>query len=90
MSLLAPTDYDYLFKIIVIGDTAVGKSSLLIRYTDNYFAENFLPTVGVDFKIKTLILSQKKIKLQIWDTAGQERFQNIVSSYFKGFLVDFS
>jgi len=63
-------EYDYLFKILIIGASAVGKSSLLIRFTDNVFNECFLPTIGVDFKIKTFEMNKKVIKLQIWDTAG--------------------
>eukprot|EP01017_Pseudomicrothorax_dubius_P028320 TRINITY_DN335_c0_g1_i1.p1 TRINITY_DN335_c0_g1~~TRINITY_DN335_c0_g1_i1.p1 ORF type:complete len:208 (-),score=44.00 TRINITY_DN335_c0_g1_i1:165-788(-) len=77
-------EYDYLFKLLLIGNSAVGKSSLLIRFSDNIFNESFLPTIGVDFKIRTLDLSGKVAKLQIWDTAGQERFKNITSSYYKG------
>jgi len=77
-------DYDYLFKLLLIGNTAVGKSSLLLRFSDNVFNESFLPTIGVDFKIRTFDLSGKTIKLQMWDTAGQERFKTITSSYYKG------
>ena len=77
-------DYDYLFKLLLIGNSAVGKSSLLLRFSDNIFNESFLPTIGVDFKIRTFDLSAKTVKLQIWDTAGQERFKTITSSYYKG------
>lgn len=77
-------DYDYLFKLLLIGNSAVGKSSILLRFSDNIFNESFLPTIGVDFKIKTCNLQGKTIKLQIWDTAGQERFKTITSSYYKG------
>ena len=77
-------DYDYLFKLLLIGNSAVGKSSLLLRFSDNIFNESFLPTIGVDFKIRTFELSSKTVKLQIWDTAGQERFKTITSSYYKG------
>ena len=77
-------DYDYLFKLLLIGNSAVGKSSLLLRFSDNIFNESFLPTIGVDFKIRTFDLSNKTVKLQIWDTAGQERFKTITSSYYKG------
>ena len=63
----------------------MGKSSLLLRFADNVFTESFLPTIGVDFKIRTFDLSDgKTVKLQIWDTAGQERFKTITSSYYKG------
>lgn len=62
----------------------MGKSSLLLRFSDNVFNESFLPTIGVDFKIRTFDLQGKTVKLQIWDTAGQERFKTITSSYYKG------
>ena len=78
------TDYDYLFKILLIGNSGVGKSSLLLRFADDTFTDNFMPTIGVDFKIRTLEVDGKTIKLQIWDTAGQERFKTITSSYYKG------
>ncbi|CAK86110.1 unnamed protein product (macronuclear) [Paramecium tetraurelia] len=77
-------EYDYLFKILLIGNSAVGKSSLLLRFADNVFNESFLPTIGVDFKIRTFDLNGKTVKLQIWDTAGQERFKTITNSYYKG------
>jgi Ras-related protein Rab-1A len=77
-------DYDYLFKILLIGNSGVGKSSLLLRFADDTFTDNFMPTIGVDFKIRTLEVDGRTIKLQIWDTAGQERFKTITSSYYKG------
>lgn len=77
-------DYDYLFKLLLIGNSAVGKSSLLLRFSDNVYNDTFLPTIGVDFKIRTFDLNNKTVKLQIWDTAGQERFKTITSSYYKG------
>jgi Ras-related protein Rab-1A len=84
MSIASATDHDYIFKFLIIGDSAVGKSSLLLRFSDNYFNDAFLPTIGVDFKIKRFQVADKVAKLQIWDTAGQERFQTIISTYFKG------
>eukprot|EP00026_Physarum_polycephalum_P014830 Phypoly_transcript_15390.p1 GENE.Phypoly_transcript_15390~~Phypoly_transcript_15390.p1 ORF type:complete len:214 (+),score=24.21 Phypoly_transcript_15390:236-877(+) len=77
-------NYDYLFKIVVIGDSGIGKSSLLIRYADDGFSELFISTKGVDFKVKTVTSQSKSIKLQIWDTAGQERFRTITTSYYRG------
>lgn len=77
-------NYDFLFKLIVVGDSNVGKSSMLMRYADGTFSESCINTIGVDFKIKTIDIDTKKIKLQVWDTAGQERFRNIVSSYYRG------
>ena len=77
-------DYEYLFKILLVGNSNVGKSSLFLRFVDEIWKENFVPTIGVDFKIKSIKIDNKTIKLQIWDTAGQERFKSILSSYYKG------
>ena len=77
-------DYEYLFKILLVGNSNVGKSSLFLRFVDEIWKENFVPTIGVDFKIKSIKIDNKTIKLQIWDTAGQERFRSLLSSYFKG------
>jgi Ras-related protein Rab-1A len=78
------SDYDYLFKILLIGDSGVGKSCILLRFIEDSYSEAFISTIGVDFKIKTIELDGKIIKLQIWDTAGQERFRTITSSYYRG------
>ena len=78
------TDYDYLFKILLIGDSGVGKSCLLMRFMDEKYSDTYISTIGVDFKIRTLSLDNKVIKMQIWDTAGQERFRTITSSYYRG------
>ena len=77
-------EYDHLLKITLIGDASVGKSALLLRYVDDIFDENYICTIGVDFKIKTLQVAEKQVKLQIWDTAGQERFKPITNCYFRG------
>jgi Ras-related protein Rab-1A len=63
-------EYDYLFKLVIIGNSGVGKSSVLIRFTDDKFSESYITTIGVDFRFKTLQIEGKNIKLQIWDTAG--------------------
>ncbi len=83
---IAQTDqtYDMLFKVLLVGNTSVGKSSLFLRFVDKIWNDAFVPTIGVDFKIKTLNINNKNIKLQIWDTAGQERFRTIISSYYRG------
>jgi len=80
----ASVDYDFLFKILLIGDSGVGKSCLLLRFADDTYTENYISTIGVDFKIRTIELDGKTVKLQIWDTAGQERFRTITSSYYRG------
>ena len=76
-----------MFKLLLIGDSGVGKSCLLIRFADDTYTETYISTIGVDFKIKTIELDGKTIKLQIWDTAGQERFRTITSSYYRGMYV---
>jgi Ras-related protein Rab-10 len=81
---MAKKTYDLLFKLLLIGDSGVGKTCLLFRFSDDAFNSTFISTIGIDFKIKTIELEGKKIKLQIWDTAGQERFHTITTSYYRG------
>ena len=81
---MAEEEYDFIFKVLLLGNSDVGKSSLLLRYVDGTWSDSFVPTIGVDFKIKTMEINSKKVKMQIWDTAGQERFRNVISSYFRG------
>ena len=69
---------------MLIGDSGVGKSCLLLRFADNTYTDSFISTIGVDFKIRTVKIDDKTVKLQIWDTAGQERFRTITSSYYRG------
>ena len=77
-------DYDYIFKIVLIGDTCVGKSCILVRFSDDVFNENYVTTIGVDFRFKTMIVKNKIAKIQIWDTAGQERYRSITTAYYRG------
>ena len=76
---------EYVFKLLLIGDSLVGKSCLITRYADDSFEQNFIATIGVDFKVKSVeVDGGKTARLQIWDTAGQERFSNITRSYYRG------
>ena len=75
---------DFQYKILILGDATVGKTSILIRYVDDKFDSNSLSTLGVDVRYKFVMLNNKKIRMDIWDTAGQERFKNITRNYFKG------
>ncbi|XP_017074527.1 ras-related protein RABD2c [Drosophila eugracilis] len=77
-------DYKYLFKILVLGDCGVGKSCLLMRFTDGRFTGQYLCTVGVDFKVRTVEVAGQVVKLQIWDTAGEERFRSVLPTYYRG------
>jgi Ras-related protein Rab-8A len=76
--------YDFMAKVIIIGDSGIGKTNLITRFCENNFKESYVATIGVDFKIKTMNAGNRRYKLQIWDTAGQERFKNITQTYYKG------
>ncbi|ERN11700.1 ras-related protein RABA4d [Amborella trichopoda] len=75
---------DYVFKIVLIGDSAVGKSQLLARFARNEFSLDSKATIGVEFQTKTIVIDHKTIKAQIWDTAGQERYRAVTSAYYRG------
>ncbi|GAB2295507.1 Ras- protein RABA4d [Dionaea muscipula] len=75
---------DYVFKVVLIGDSAVGKSQLLARFARNEFSVDSKATIGVEFQTKTLFIDQKTVKAQIWDTAGQERYRAVTSAYYRG------
>lgn len=81
---MAGKQFDKSMKLLMVGDSGVGKSCLLVRFVDNQFNAQFITTIGIDFKIKTINLNGTKIKLQIWDTAGQERFRTITTAYYRG------
>ena len=84
MSLRKNKDYDYIFKLVLIGDTCVGKSCILVRFSDDIFDDNYVTTIGVDFRFKTMAIKNKIVKIQIWDTAGQERYRSITTAYYRG------
>ncbi|CAN1278265.1 Ras-related protein RABA4d [Linum perenne] len=75
---------DYVFKVVLIGDSAVGKSQLLARFARNEFSIDSKATIGVEFQTKTLSIDNKTVKAQIWDTAGQERYRAVTSAYYRG------
>lgn len=83
-STSADQHFDYMFKILIIGNSSVGKTSFLFRYADDSFTSAFVSTVGIDFKVKAVVRNDKKMKLQIWDTAGQERYRTITTAYYRG------
>ncbi|XP_047163538.1 ras-related protein RABA1f-like [Vigna umbellata] len=80
----ADEDYDYLFKIVLIGDSGVGKSNILSRFTKNEFCVLSKSTIGVEFATRSIRVDDKVLKAQIWDTAGQERYRSITSAYYRG------
>eukprot|EP01038_Epipyxis_sp_PR26KG_P006983 gene6983-9544_t len=86
---MSSENLDHVFKILLIGDAGVGKSSILLQFTDGYFNDNLQSTIGVDFKVKVMDAAgpdgrTKRVKVTIWDTAGQERFRTLTSSYYRG------
>ncbi|KAF8010855.1 hypothetical protein BT93_J1487 [Corymbia citriodora subsp. variegata] len=84
MAYKVDQEYDYLFKIVLIGDSGVGKSNILSRFTRNEFCLESKSTIGVEFATRTLQVDGKTVKAQIWDTAGQERYRAITSAYYRG------
>lgn len=76
--------YAYMFKYIIVGDSFVGKSSILLSFTDKRFDAHKGPTIGIEFGIRNVLVGGQPVKLQIWDTAGQERYQSITRSYYRG------
>ena len=77
-------EYDLMFKILLLGDSGVGKSSLLLRYTKNEFISDLRSTIGVEFALKYITIDNFQLKVQIWDTAGMERYRSITNAYYKG------
>nr|XP_023020300.1 ras-related protein Rab-43 [Leptinotarsa decemlineata] len=83
MSIPNEESFDFLFKIVLIGDCGTGKTCVVQRFKNGTFIERHANTIGVDFSMKTVVVDNKKVKLQIWDTAGQERFRTITQSYYR-------
>lgn len=79
-----PHSYQYIFKLILIGDANIGKTSLINRYVTNTFSESYICTIGVDFMMKSVLYENQTLKLQIWDTAGMERYKQLTTSYYRG------
>ncbi|XP_065212362.1 ras-related protein Rab-13 [Planococcus citri] len=84
MTVSLPVEYKATYKILVLGDSNVGKTCLVHRYCDDAYYDTYISTVGVDFKQKIIELDGSPIKLQIWDTAGQERFRTLTTAYYRG------
>lgn len=83
-SIKSNESYNYIFKVIVVGDPSIGKTSMINRYVTKTFSDKYILTIGVDFMMKTINYEDKTIKLQIWDTAGMERYRQITTSYYRG------
>eukprot|EP01068_Selenidium_serpulae_P010565 Selendium_serpulae@DN5493_c0_g3_i1.p1 len=84
MATSSRNDFDRAFKLVLVGNSGVGKSGLLLRFADDTFTESYITTIGVDFRYRTVIVDNESLRLQIWDTAGQERFRTITSAYYRG------
>ena len=84
------SEYDYLVKILIVGESGVGKTCVLQRFEQGGFSVNHLPTIAIDFKMKIIDCKGKRLKMQIWDTAGQERFNTLTAGFFKGQLNSFA
>lgn len=80
---MAHQQFDHLFKLVIIGDSAVGKSCLLLRFADDTYTGSYISTIGVDFRFKTVEVASKRVKLEIWDTAGQDKFHSITASFYR-------
>ncbi len=87
VSSSSSSQYDYLLKILLIGDANTYKNQLLLRFSDSSFSRTFITTIGIDFQVKTVRRHKKQFKLQIWDTAGQERFRTIRTDYYRGAMA---
>ncbi|CAF1205904.1 unnamed protein product [Adineta ricciae] len=84
LDYVSRAEYDYLLKLLIVGDSGVGKTSILQRFATDYFKDDYVATVGVDFHIRTIDVDGHRCKLQVWDTAGQDRFRCVVSTFYRG------
>lgn len=82
MSFSSP-DFDYRFKVLTLGNSGVGKTNILLRFTEDKFQQSFITTIGVDFKMKTISVGGERARLHVWDSAGQERFRCITPAYYR-------
>ena len=76
--------YEHFFKILLVGDACVGKTSLLIRFSEDTYSQMYNMTIGIDFRTKIVRINGERVKLQLWDTAGQERYRTITQAYYRG------
>ena len=81
--MIEDTNYDMIIKLVIVGDSSVGKTNLLLRYADDKFDANQKPTIGMDFLSRDIVIGKHSVKVQFWDTAGQEKYKAIASSYYK-------
>ena len=79
-----PKEFDAFLKVVLVGQSGVGKSSIMLRFTDDKFNETYVNTIGVDFRFRTMKVGDEKVKIQIWDTAGQEKFRTMTSTFYRG------
>ncbi|KAI5192842.1 Ras-related protein Rab-1A [Nematocida sp. AWRm77] len=80
---MAEQEYAHLFKVLMVGSSGVGKTSIVMKYTEDIYKDTYRSTIGVDFRLKTISVDGETVKLQLWDTAGQERFRSITASYYR-------
>ena len=83
MALASDKDHDHQFKLLIVGNSSVGKSAILLRFADDKYDESYVSTIGIDFKVRSIDIDGKRVKMQIWDTAGQEKFRTIGTAYYR-------
>ena len=83
MALAGDKDHDHQFKLLIVGNSSVGKSAILLRFADDKYDESYVSTIGIDFKVRSIDLDGTRVKMQIWDTAGQEKFRTIGTAYYR-------